>query len=223
MWAGFQIFNNKSVTPILIRRLKAATSIMAEWRLSSKIIEMLLYFNSSFIQVHISEVCEAFHLDYPFHQRGGKHIPNWIEPRALAVITISMPGCCIQLVRRSNFTPHSNEMLLTVICECKTAIFHDSKRAVDAAGCNLHWSKPGRQMAVRVECWQTGLSCNKLTGEWREDLTGQEGGNPVEKFTCSRENSGKNCCQRPSCVLKAWGAYIFVTAFLFPDSYCMTA
>lgn len=142
MWAGFQIFNNKSVTPILIRRLKAATSIMAEWRLSSKIIEMLLSFNSSFIQVHISEVCEAFHLHYPFHQRGGKHIPNWIEPRTLAVITVSMPGCCVQLVRRSDFTPHSNEMLLTFICECKTVIFHDSKRPVHAAGCTLHCSKP---------------------------------------------------------------------------------
>lgn len=66
MWAGFQIFNNKSVTLILIRRLKAATSIMAEWRLSSKIIEMLLYFNSSFIQVRISEVCKAFILTTPF-------------------------------------------------------------------------------------------------------------------------------------------------------------
>lgn len=121
MWAGFQIFNNKSVTLILIRRLKAATSITAGWRLSSKIIEMLPHFNSSLIQVHISKVCEAFILTTPFHQRRGgkKTIPNWIEPRTLAVIAIATPGCCIQLVRRSNFTPRSNEMLLTLFASVK--------------------------------------------------------------------------------------------------------
>lgn len=191
MWARFQIFNNKSVTLILIRWLKAATSIMAEWRLSSKIIEMLLYFNSSFIQVHISEVCEAFHLDYPFHQRRGKHIPNWIEPWTLAVITISTPGCCIQLVRRSHFTLRSNEMLLTFICECKTVIFHDSKRPVDAAGCTLHWSKPERQIAVWSQYWQMGLSCEKLAGEWWGHVTWVEGGSPLDKFPHAAGNTSQ--------------------------------
>lgn len=140
MWAGFQSFNNKSVTLILIRRLKAATSIMAEWRLSSKIIEMLLYFNSSFIQVRISEVCKAFILTTPFtKEEREKNIPNWIEPGTQAVITIATAGCCSQLVRRSNFTPCSNEMLLTFICECKTVIFHDTKRPVDAGGVHPPW------------------------------------------------------------------------------------
>lgn len=186
MWAGFQIFNNKSVTLILIRRLKAATSITAGWRLSSKIIEMLLRFNSAFIQVHISELCEAFILTTPFHQRKGgkKTIPNWIEPRTPALITTATPDCCIQLVMRPNFTPRSKEMLLTFICECKTVIFHDSKRLVDAAGCTLLGSKLPRQMGGLW--WSTDQQGFLMKSpQWREATSRERGGGfpSPRKFT----------------------------------------
>lgn len=56
-------------------------------------------------------------------------------------------------------------MLLTFICECKTVIFHDSERLVDAAGCTLLGSKLPRQMEVSVEYSRTGIFYEKSTVE----------------------------------------------------------
>lgn len=57
-------------------------------------------------------------------------------------------------------------MLLTFICECKTVIFLDSKRLVDAAGCTLLGSKLPRQMEVSVDYRLTGFLMK--SPQWRE-------------------------------------------------------
>ena len=115
-------------------------------------------------------------------------------------------------------------MLLTFICECKTVIFHDSKRPVDAAGAP---STGLRLRHGRRSWWSTDERAFPVYGpqEQGRGLPGKGAGGWGRSSAPEKVDGGRppwgGCCQRPSRVYKGLGACTITTACLSIDSCYM--